>query len=153
VTVPDIRIQQAVSGDIAELVSLENVSFVSSDGLLNRRTFGYHIKRGNLLLTARNTKTGELAGYILVFLREKSARAYSLSTATRFRNQGIARTLFENAISECKDRGIRTIRLEVRKENIGAQKLYQSMGFKLSKALPDYYGEGQDGIRMELIRK
>jgi len=47
-----------------------------------------------------------------------------------FRGKGLGRLAVEFAERICRERGIKTLRLEVGHENAAAQSLYESMGFK-----------------------
>lgn len=143
-----IVIKAATPGDIDELVRLEQKSFSTADGLLSRRSFRYHIKRHNLCLLARELRTGDLAGYVLVLVYRFSARVHSLTTDRNYRNQGIARMLLEHAFKEIQSSGIDRVHLEVRTRNAKARSLYRSLGFEVLGTRVDYYGPGQNAIRM-----
>ncbi len=47
-----------------------------------------------------------------------------------FRGKGLGRLAVEFAERVCRERGVKTLRLEVGHENAAAQSLYESMGFK-----------------------
>ena len=47
-----------------------------------------------------------------------------------FRRKGLGRAVIEFAERACRDRGVKTLRLEVGHENAAAQSLYERMGFK-----------------------
>ena len=52
-----------------------------------------------------------------------------------FRRRGIARSLIRELIGKSTDR----VFLEVRQSNVGARKLYHSLGFEAVGVRPDYY--------------
>lgn len=138
--------------DIKELVELEQKVFIPSDGVLGSRAFRYHIQKNkNLLLVARNTDAPQqLAGYILVLVHKRSARIYSLATDPAFQKQGIGRELVATAIEMVLNLGLEKITLELRKNNQGALRLYESMGFIVNGIRADYYQPGEDAIMMSL---
>ena len=47
-----------------------------------------------------------------------------------FRRKGLGRFMIEFAEQVCRERGVKTLRLEVGHENSAAQSLYERMGFK-----------------------
>ena len=60
------------------------------------------------------------------------------------RRQGIARKLMEFAIDNLKSINVKTMYLEVRRNNIPAKSLYEKMGFiKINERLK-YYSDGED---------
>jgi ribosomal protein S18 acetylase RimI-like enzyme len=46
------------------------------------------------------------------------------------------------------ERGISTVRLEVRTSNFAAQRLYFDLGYKLVRRMSQYYTSGDDGYLM-----
>ncbi len=145
------QIRTAEPEDIAALVTLENRVFVPADGLISRRAFRYHLKKGNLLLIAtQGSHEAVVSGYVLAFVRNKSARIYSLATAPEFRQQGIAKNLLAECIKRLGDMGIGCITLELRITNSSARKLYQSFGFIEYKVRSNYYADGESALCMHL---
>jgi ribosomal protein S18 acetylase RimI-like enzyme len=45
-------------------------------------------------------------------------------------------------------RGVTTVRLEVRTQNIAAQKLYEHLGYATVQRMSKYYSNGDDGYLM-----
>lgn len=66
---------------------------------------------------------------------EYSQEAYIAEFATnrRFRNLGIGKALIERAYKMSRAKGMRSIRLEVRKNNTAAQRFYAMQGFELDE--------------------
>ena len=46
------------------------------------------------------------------------------------------------------ERGVQTVRLEVRTSNAAAQNLYFDLGYKIVRRMPRYYTSGDDGYLM-----
>jgi len=137
--------------DLAALCALEAATFSPENFPLSRKAFLYHIKRGNPLLVARSG--AETAGYILLLVRKRWMRIYSLAVNPAYRGQGIGETLIRAAVKESRAGGKESVRLEVRTDNGAARALYAKAGFVEKKVLPGYYGDGTDGIEMVLIQK
>ncbi|HSI32751.1 MAG TPA: GNAT family N-acetyltransferase, partial [Tepidisphaeraceae bacterium] len=56
--------------------------------------------------------------------------------------------LMKRMLALLADHGARRVYLEVEGTNRGALKLYERLGFATIGKLPDYYGEGHDGVHM-----
>lgn len=140
----------ATCSDSQQLEELERIVFVPADGLITKRCFNYHIRKGkNLVLVAKlNDSSSEVVGYSLVFLHRQSARIYSLAVDPRHQERGIGRGLAQYTIEKIQARGYMNIHLELRKENRRALKLYESLGFVSYRVRPDYYGPAQDAVLM-----
>ncbi len=68
-----------------------------------------------------------------------------------FRRRGFAARLLRIAISELFNDGYERIRLHVEVGN-PARDLYEQHGFTVSRPMPEHYGKGRDGLRMEISR-
>ncbi|MGB5325528.1 MAG: N-acetyltransferase, partial [Pseudomonadales bacterium] len=137
--------------DLDALVKLELGAFKSSDGLVSRRAFRYHMNSANQIFVARVKPGGScLAGYILVFNRKHTARIYSLAVDPEFRRQGVARALVRCALAQCTANRLQKVTLEVRATNISAIHLYKLLGFIEKRRRPNYYDDGEDACCMVL---
>jgi ribosomal protein S18 acetylase RimI-like enzyme len=83
-----------------------------------------------------------------VLYRDKTARLYSIGLAPAAQGQGWGGKMMAAALKDAKQRGVNKMSLEVRARSHKVVKLYESFGFQKSAALPAYYGDGADGIRM-----
>jgi ribosomal protein S18 acetylase RimI-like enzyme len=94
---------------------------------------------------------GQLDGYaLLTFPAGRAhARLYSLAVAPNVRGHGIGRRLLAAAETAAAKAGRATLRLEVRRDNAAARRLYRSRGFGEVGQRPDYYGDGCEALRLE----
>ena len=92
-----------------------------------------------------------LAGdLVLLYSRATSvARLYSIAVDGKVRGKGIARSLMQAAEREAWDHQRAYLRLEVRKDNHAAIRLYQSLGYRRLGEHPDYYDDHMDAWRFE----
>jgi len=80
-------------------------------------------------------------GYILVV---------TLAVDPGWRRRGIG----ERLMRACEARfDLPRFRLQVRKSNSSAIRLYRSLGYVITSALPGYYGDGEDAYVMEKVNK
>ena len=66
-------------------------------------------------------------------------RQVKWSVRRKFSGRGLAKQLVQEVIDMAENSGIRTIRLDVLKGNLPAEKVYLKMGFRYVDTLPMYY--------------
>jgi ribosomal protein S18 acetylase RimI-like enzyme len=141
-------IRPANAGDLDALVALEIACFKGDR--ISRRQFNYLLKKGNASILVAELD-GKLVGdLVLLYSRATSvARLYSIAVDERMRGKGIARMLMQAAEKEAWDHRRAYLRLEVRKDNHAAIRLYQSLGYRRLGEHPDYYDDHMDAWRFE----
>lgn len=73
----------------------------------------------------------------------------TLGVDPAWRRRGIG----ERLMRECEARfDLPRFRLQVRKSNTPAIRLYRKLGYAIIDDLPRYYGDGEDGFLMEKVR-
>lgn len=141
-------IRPARASDVDALLAIESAVFETDrlSGRSIRRLIG---SPSAMALVAKSG--GHIAGYCILLLREGSsaARLYSIATAPAFAGKGIGRALIDAAEDAAAKRGRRSLRLEVREDNLRAIAIYQQAGFGVIGSKPDYYQDGMAAIRME----
>ncbi len=70
--------------------------------------------------------------------------------ARQYRGMGVASELLQAGIAEAVRRGANRMLLEVKDGNEAALTLYENFGFQEIADRPNYYGQGQNAIVMEL---
>lgn len=73
----------------------------------------------------------------------------SLGVDPVHRGNGIGRRLLWEAERWCWQAGADCVQLSVAGDNVVALALYRSNSYRVVDRLPDYYGIGRDGLRME----
>ncbi|WP_419181180.1 GNAT family N-acetyltransferase [Haloarcula pelagica] len=64
------------------------------------------------------------------------------------RRQGVATALLSRALGVLAATGVRSVKLEVRADNEGAQRLYRAFDFEHRKTIPNYYSNGANAYVM-----
>ena len=98
---------------------------------------------------------GQILGYVLFWLLPGEIDIHNIAVHTGYRRHGIARLLLQQVIVEARGRSLTRVTLEVRRSNIAAQRLYESLGFVTVGLRRGYYSDdGEDALAMalELIR-
>ena len=94
---------------------------------------------------------GRIVGYILYWLLPGALDIHNIAVHVDFRRQGIARLLLGRVLSQAKAQTATRVMLEVRKSNLPAQKLYESLGFSIAGIRKGYYSDdGEDALAMTL---
>lgn len=143
-----MKIRKAELSDASELFALEQKLFLSENYPLSRGSFYYHIKN-NMLFVAEVDK--KIVGYILVLIKRKNPKLYSIGVKEEFRGKKIAQKLLEFSIKELSKIGFDSLLLEVRIDNDAAINMYKKIGFTLKKRLNGFYLDGCDAYLMELL--
>jgi ribosomal-protein-alanine N-acetyltransferase len=95
----------------------------------------------------------QVVGMIVVWIILDEAHIATIATHPAFRRRGIARRLLVKALEDAASQGAIKAYLEVRRSNLGAQKLYEQFGFFVTGVRPRYYLDTQeDALLMTLER-
>lgn len=143
-----VRLRSGRLTDIAELQEIESRTF--SYCRLSRASFRRFLSSPCAsLIVAECGDT--IAGYALVLFHShgRIARLYSIAVDPMSGRHGIGSALLTAAVRASERREFKTLRLEVREDNAPALNLYRKAGYLEKARLPCYYGDGQDGIRLE----
>lgn len=91
---------------------------------------------------------GTIAGYAGIWRIADEAELISIAVAPEAQRCGVGRALLKNLLEACAADGIAVIRLEVRRSNLAAQRLYTEFGFIPYGVREKYYGNAEDAILM-----
>ncbi len=146
---PQPVVRAARPEDIDAAAALEQTCF--STYCLSRRQIRY-LRGSKTVIFLVAEDGGQIAGQAIGLVRHHrtsaSGRIYSLAVRPECRGRHIGQVLMQRMLAELTARGVRRVYLEVEQSNIPAQRLYQRIGFRRIGLLPDYYGQGRDGIHM-----
>lgn len=146
-----LRIRRGVASDAAALIALENSVFTRDR--LSARQWHYHLANPRADILVASDASAVLIGAAVVFFHARSdiARLYSLAVAPSARGLGAADALIDFAERGAMQRGCRRMRLEVRRDNVAAHRLYARRGFVVIGERAGYYEDGHDALRYEKI--
>jgi len=93
---------------------------------------------------------GAVVGNLILLTRRNScvARIYSVVVAPQARGRSFGERMVRAAQTEALKLGLKQIKLEVRVDNAAARALYAKLGYVEAEALPGYYEDGADGLRL-----
>jgi ribosomal-protein-alanine N-acetyltransferase len=93
---------------------------------------------------------GHVVGFLTTVVTSLfDVKILSIAVDQRCQNKGFASMLLKALFQVLRTKGILRLLLEVRLSNIGAQRLYLSLGFNLVNVIAAYYQDGEDAYLME----
>jgi [ribosomal protein S18]-alanine N-acetyltransferase len=94
---------------------------------------------------------GAVVGYAGVDRGGEVADLMTIAVAPEAQGQGLGRVLLRWAVAEARDAGAEHLMLEVRADNVAAQRLYTTSGFEVLSVRRRYYQPGDvDALIMRL---
>lgn len=93
---------------------------------------------------------GRVIAYIGMWFVMDECHITNVAVHEDYRRKKIASKLIEKMLDECKEHGTTYIELEVRENNVAAQKLYSNFGFVEECVRKDYY-KNPNGTRENAI--
>lgn len=146
-----LRIRRGVDSDAAALIALENNVFTRDR--LSARQWHHHLANPRADILVASDANAALIGAAVVLFHAGSdiARLYSLAVVPSARGLGAADALMDFAERGAVQRGSRRMRLEVRRDNVAAHRLYVRHGFVVIGERAGYYEDGHDALRYEKI--
>lgn len=116
----------------------------------SERNFQDALASGYLCLTARAGRA--VIGFAVARLLLDEAELLLIAVAPTARRQGVAAGLWNDLVQRLAASGARTIHLEVRASNHGAQAFYRALGFTQCGLRRQYYPAGaHNGLREDAL--
>jgi len=145
--VSDLIIDSATVADVDDIIALEHQAFPSPwrRDFFQSELYG----SGRFSLTAR--WHGHLAGYLFAMWFFDEMHINKIAVDESMRRQGIAFALMRQCIAYAIGQGVKTISLEVRQSNEGAQEFYRFLQFEPSYVRPRYYPDGEAAVVMTKV--
>lgn len=139
------RIRDGRPADAAAVLALEAV--FATDRMSARSIRRFLAGPGTVLVAEME---GEIVGALVLLLRRNSrwARIYSVVVHPARRGLGLGRRLVLAAEARARRAGCVGMSLEVRTDNLPAQRLYRALGYADHAQLARYYDDGAPGIRL-----
>ena len=140
----EVLIEPARTADLDAVHRIEEASFPAP---WRREFFAAELQsEGRLALVAR--RAGETVGYLFAMWVFDEMHVNKIAVAEAARRQGIADALMARCLDFARANGVRTISLEVRKSNDGAQEFYRTLAFHSSYIRHRYYPDGEAAVVM-----
>ena len=141
-------IRPLTAAQLDECWRLDQRCFVDGEAY-SRETFEYLLTSPESVAYRAVTPDGAMVGFIVGLVEpDRTGHITTLGVAPEHRRRRIAHRMLAKAEEGFRRRQVRTLRLEVRAVNTGAQRLYLDLGYTVTQRLPRYYSNGGDGLMM-----
>jgi ribosomal-protein-alanine N-acetyltransferase len=151
----DIAIEPATPADVDAIHRIEQASFPAP---WRREFFISELAaEGRFNLVAKQipddvaTQAEEVVGYLFAMWIFDELHVNKIAVHERLRRRGVADGLMERCFAFSRVNGIRTISLEVRQSNRGAQDFYRHLEFESTYVRPRYYPDGEAALVMTRV--
>ena len=141
ITIDPMRVR-----DLNEVMAIERLSFTTP---WSRMAFASELLENERAYYLVARVRGRAVGYVGIWIVADEGHITNVAVHPDYRSRGVGRRLLQ-AITELAIRkGARRLTLEVRKSNVRAQSLYQSLGFQGVGVRRGYYRDNnEDAIIM-----
>ena len=141
-------IMAMTSGDLNECWRLDQICF--SDGeAYDRETIRYLLSHNQSVCYKIVSPSDRMLAFVVGMIEpDGTGHVVALAVSPDHRRRGYGRRLMHAIEHGFFQRGINTVRLEVRTSNDIAQRLYIDLGYKTIRRLHRYYTSGDDGYLM-----
>ncbi len=140
----DVTVEPARPADVDAIHRIEEASFPAP---WRREFFVAELRAdGRFALVARRRR--KVVGYLFAMWLFDEMHVNKIAVAAHARRQGIADLLMARCFAFAREHDVRTISLEVRLSNVGAQEFYRHLDFESSYLRPRYYPDGEAAVVM-----
>ncbi|EMA32432.1 ribosomal protein S18-alanine N-acetyltransferase [Halobiforma nitratireducens] len=144
----DVSIRPAERADLLAVVRIENASFPQP---WPYDAFDRFLGEPGFLVAVVE---GRVAGYVVADVTSSVGRRVGhvkdIAVHPERRGEGVGSALLSRVLAVMAAHGAESVKLEVRRSNERAKRLYREFGFEALRRVPDYYDD-EDAIVM--IRK
>ncbi len=140
-----MNIRRAESGDLAQIVQIEDLCF-PDETAFPPRMFAYLIRYAVSIVACEPEK--KVLGFIMGYTSGKAGAVYTLDVHPNCRRKGIGSKLILALEEKLALLGADTIRLEAALEKPEAVELYRKAGYQERELVRNYYGRGKHAVRM-----
>lgn len=141
-----ITIRKAISSDIDSIVSIEDtyntIAKWGKIGFLNEFK-----KKNSYIFVAEENK--KIVGFIVLWTYHQEAEIAQIAVLKENTRRGIGTKLLNHCFEFARNMGIRTIFLEVRKDNQPAIDFYKKNSFEVYNTRKKYYDFKYDALLMK----
>jgi ribosomal protein S18 acetylase RimI-like enzyme len=137
-----------VLSDLNELWQLDLRVFLDGEAY-ERETFRYLLTNPKAITRQIRSDYDEMAAFgIAVIEPTGQGHLTAVGVAPEYRRRGLARLIMHEIERSLIARGVGSIKLEVRANNVAAQQLYEQLGYIVTQRMGKYYSNGDDGYSM-----
>jgi [ribosomal protein S18]-alanine N-acetyltransferase len=144
-------LRQATIDDAATMVEIERIIYGKAPW--NEAAFISDIKRSDRLYVVMQTALGRIVALVGLSLHPRTGDGHitNIAVSPSYQGRGMGTFLMRAMIAVALAHGMKSVSLEVRIENQGAQRLYHRLGFSIYQQKHHYYfPDGGDAYEMKM---
>ncbi|WML50178.1 ribosomal protein S18-alanine N-acetyltransferase [Neobacillus sp. PS3-34] len=127
--------------DIDQILNIEHLSFATP---WSKEAFYNELYQNQFAVYIVLEEGGKIIGYCGVWIVLDEAHVTNVAVLPEYRGRKFGDALMRKLIEVAKEKGARTMTLEVRVTNHIAQSLYRKMGFQNGGIRKNYYTDNQE---------
>ncbi len=131
-------IAEADDGMLDAIMKIEQTSFTCP---WSANSFEEAMRAEPVRVLSALDADGTVCGFACLQMIDEEAEILNIAVGPAVRRGGIGRMLIDAMLSLARDNGVRNVYLEVRRSNVPAIRLYESVGFQLIGTRKRYYTE------------
>lgn len=132
--------------DIDQVLVIEHASFSTP---WSKEAFYNELNKNRFALYLVLEDQGKVVGYCGTWIVIDEAHITNVAMLPEYRGKGLGEAIMKKLIEVAKEKGVKTMTLEVRVSNHVAQSLYRKLGFQDGGIRKNYYTDNQeDGLVM-----
>ena len=140
----ELAIAPVTDDDLDEIHAIEEASFPAPW----RRQFFESELRADWRFHLAAKRGGRVIAYLFAMWLFDELHVNKIAVIAEERRKGIADELMARCFEFARQNGVKTISLEVRRSNVGAQEFYRHLDFKTAYLRPKYYPDGEAAVVM-----
>jgi [ribosomal protein S18]-alanine N-acetyltransferase len=134
--------------DLSELWQLDLRCFVNGEAY-ERETFRYLLTNPKAIARQIRSEWDEMSAFAIGVIEDDGCgHLTTIGVAPEYRRKGLARLILHEIERSFLTRNVTTVHLEVRTDNLSAQRLYEGLGYAVVKRMDRYYASGHDAYLM-----
>lgn len=147
--IPDPLLRRGGPADFSAVARLEQRCFGQSDGAFSHRQLRALLNNPRAYWLIGGDGLAASCWLLGANGTSRWGRLYSLAVDPDARGQGLGARLLDAGMAWARAQQLTSCRAEVKADNLAARHLYAKAGFRELATLPNYYGPGLTGIRLE----
>lgn len=148
----NINIKIALPEDVDLLFALEKLAFQDYQQSSKQSLIKAVKSQFQEVLLAMDDKDSDAPiGAIILYKYPKTLRIFSIAVHPLYQNKGYGGYFLEKIFEYASENKFERIQLEVNATSQNLISWYEKYGFKTIEKLNDYYAQGKDAIKMEIV--
>lgn len=140
---PAVRTRTATQADLLAIFRIEKASFAQPWPF---RAFERFLGNPGFLVADADEVVGYVVADDVPNHGRRLGHVKDIAVSPQYRGRDIGATLLDRALAVMRERGVTTVKLEVRESNEPARSLYRRFGFTHRKTTPGYYADGENAL-------